>query len=136
MRLSQLSQMSQMSQMSHFAVFHRCGDNSVAQGNRSGGCIMLKKGNPEGIGIRDHRRYSGAGGRANRGIGQKIGGQRLPEAAPNDVPRCVRKLGTLSIVNGADVSDWTRTASRRLKNCCAPVCCGKWPTKTTMSTGC
>ena len=35
-------------------------------------------------------------------------GQRLQQQAANDVPRCIRKLGTLSIENGDDPSGWTQ----------------------------
>lgn len=35
-------------------------------------------------------------------------GQRLQQATANDVPRCFRKLGTLSIVDGDDSSAWTQ----------------------------
>jgi curli biogenesis system outer membrane secretion channel CsgG len=35
-------------------------------------------------------------------------GQRMQEAAMNDVPRCTRKLGTLSIIDGDDPSGWTQ----------------------------
>jgi curli biogenesis system outer membrane secretion channel CsgG len=35
-------------------------------------------------------------------------GQRLQEATANDVPRCARKLGTLSIVDGDDPRPWTQ----------------------------
>ena len=35
-------------------------------------------------------------------------GQRLQEATANDVPRCPRPLGTLSIVDGDDPSAWTQ----------------------------
>lgn len=35
-------------------------------------------------------------------------GQRLQEATVNDVPRCARKLGTLSIVDGDDPRPWTQ----------------------------
>ena len=41
---------------------------------------------------------------------KKSGGQRMQEAAQNDVPRCTRKLGTLSIVNGDDPSGWTQNS--------------------------
>ena len=41
---------------------------------------------------------------------KKSGGQRMQEAAQNDVPRCVRKLGTLSIVDGDDPSGWTQNS--------------------------
>ena len=41
---------------------------------------------------------------------RKSGGQRMQEAAQNDVPRCLRKLGTLSIVNGDDSSAWTQNS--------------------------
>lgn len=36
------------------------------------------------------------------------GGQRMQQAAQNDVPRCVRKLGTLSIRDGDDPLPWTQ----------------------------
>lgn len=35
-------------------------------------------------------------------------GQKLQEATANDVPRCFRKLGTLSIVDGDDPRPWTQ----------------------------
>ncbi|UVO48998.1 SH3 domain-containing protein [Sphingomonas sp. SUN019] len=35
-------------------------------------------------------------------------GQRLQQATANDVPRCARKLGTLSIVDGDDPRPWTQ----------------------------
>ncbi|QDZ09173.1 SH3 domain-containing protein [Sphingomonas panacisoli] len=35
-------------------------------------------------------------------------GQKLQEATMNDVPRCTRKLGTLSIVDGDDPRAWTQ----------------------------
>ena len=35
-------------------------------------------------------------------------GQRLQESSANDVPRCARKLGTLSIVDGDDPRPWTQ----------------------------
>ena len=35
-------------------------------------------------------------------------GQNLQEATANDVPRCARKLGTLSIVDGDDPRPWTQ----------------------------
>jgi curli biogenesis system outer membrane secretion channel CsgG len=35
-------------------------------------------------------------------------GQRLQQATANDVPRCVRKLGSLSIVDGDDPRPWTQ----------------------------
>ncbi|WEK43323.1 MAG: CsgG/HfaB family protein [Candidatus Sphingomonas colombiensis] len=35
-------------------------------------------------------------------------GQRLQEQTANDVPRCFRKLGTLSIVDGDDPRPWTQ----------------------------
>ena len=35
-------------------------------------------------------------------------GQRLQEATANDVPRCTRKLGTLSIADGDDPFPWTQ----------------------------
>jgi curli biogenesis system outer membrane secretion channel CsgG len=41
---------------------------------------------------------------------KKSGGQRMQEAAQNDVPRCTRKLGTLSIVDGDDPSGWTQNS--------------------------
>ncbi|RYY32936.1 MAG: SH3 domain-containing protein, partial [Sphingomonadales bacterium] len=37
-------------------------------------------------------------------------GQRLQEATANDVPRCTRKLGTLSIEDGDDPSAWTQAS--------------------------
>jgi curli biogenesis system outer membrane secretion channel CsgG len=35
-------------------------------------------------------------------------GQRMQTAAMQDVPRCTRKLGTLSIIDGDDPSGWTQ----------------------------
>jgi curli biogenesis system outer membrane secretion channel CsgG len=35
-------------------------------------------------------------------------GQKLQEATANDVPRCARKLGTLSIADGDDPRGWTQ----------------------------
>jgi curli biogenesis system outer membrane secretion channel CsgG len=35
-------------------------------------------------------------------------GQRMQQAAAQDVPRCARKLGTISIVDGDDPSGWTQ----------------------------
>lgn len=35
-------------------------------------------------------------------------GQRLQESTANDVPRCARKMGTLSIVDGDDSRSWTQ----------------------------
>ena len=35
-------------------------------------------------------------------------GQRLQEQTANDVPRCARKLGTVSIADGDDPSPWTQ----------------------------
>lgn len=37
-------------------------------------------------------------------------GQRLQEATANDVPRCTRRLGTLSIEDGDDPSAWTQAS--------------------------
>lgn len=37
-------------------------------------------------------------------------GQRMQQQAANDVPRCVRKLGTLSIEDGDDPSPWTQAS--------------------------
>ena len=36
------------------------------------------------------------------------GGQRMQEAAANDVPRCTRKLGTVTIEDGDDMNPWTQ----------------------------
>lgn len=36
------------------------------------------------------------------------GTQRLQEATMNDVPRCTRKLGTVSVMDGDDPSGWTQ----------------------------
>jgi curli biogenesis system outer membrane secretion channel CsgG len=38
------------------------------------------------------------------------GGQQLQQQALNDVPRCSRKLGTVSIANGDDPSGWTQNS--------------------------
>lgn len=35
-------------------------------------------------------------------------GQRLQEAAAQDVPRCTRKLGTISVIDGDDPRGWTQ----------------------------
>lgn len=35
-------------------------------------------------------------------------GQKLQEATMNDVPHCVRKLGTVSVMDGDDPSGWTQ----------------------------
>lgn len=35
-------------------------------------------------------------------------GQKLQQATMNDVPHCVRKLGTLSVMDGDDPSGWTQ----------------------------
>ena len=49
---------------------------------------------------------------ATPAFGQRLAkpssGQKLQEATANDVPRCSRKLGTLSIVDGDDPSPWTQ----------------------------
>ena len=37
-------------------------------------------------------------------------GQRMQEAAANDVPRCARKLGTVSIEDGDDPNPWTQAS--------------------------
>lgn len=37
-------------------------------------------------------------------------GQRMQEAASNDVPHCARKLGTVSIEDGDDPSPWTQAS--------------------------
>jgi curli biogenesis system outer membrane secretion channel CsgG len=37
-------------------------------------------------------------------------GQKMQEAAANDVPRCARKLGTVSIEDGDDPSPWTQAS--------------------------
>jgi curli biogenesis system outer membrane secretion channel CsgG len=37
-------------------------------------------------------------------------GQRLQQQAASDVPRCSRKLGTVSIANGDDPSGWTQNS--------------------------
>ena len=36
------------------------------------------------------------------------GTQKTQEATMNDVPRCIRKLGTVSVMNGDDPSGWTQ----------------------------
>ncbi|MBV9842693.1 MAG: SH3 domain-containing protein [Sphingomonadaceae bacterium] len=36
------------------------------------------------------------------------GAQKMQQQAENDVPRCTRKLGTISIVDGDDPSGWTQ----------------------------
>src|ERR1700760_1341010 len=39
---------------------------------------------------------------------QPSGAQKQQEAAENDVPHCVRKLGTVSVADGDDPSGWTQ----------------------------
>ena len=46
-------------------------------------------------------------------------GQQLQQAAMNDVPRCPRKHGTVSIVDGQDSSGWTQNSLAPLPACCA-----------------
>lgn len=41
-------------------------------------------------------------------LAKKSGTQRLQEATMNDVPRCTRKLGTVSVMDGDDPSGWTQ----------------------------
>ena len=44
-------------------------------------------------------------------------GQKLQEATANDVPRCARKLGTLSIADGDDPSGWTQFSLAPPRSC-------------------
>lgn len=41
-------------------------------------------------------------------LAKPSGGQKLQEATMTDVPRCTRKLGTLSVVDGDDPRPWTQ----------------------------
>ena len=41
-------------------------------------------------------------------LSKPSGTQRLQEATMNDVPRCTRKLGTVSVMDGDDPSGWTQ----------------------------
>ena len=41
-------------------------------------------------------------------LAKPSGTQRLQDATMNDVPRCVRKLGTVSVMDGDDPSGWTQ----------------------------
>lgn len=41
-------------------------------------------------------------------LAKPSGTQRLQEATMNDVPRCTRKLGTVSVMDGDDPSGWTQ----------------------------
>jgi curli biogenesis system outer membrane secretion channel CsgG len=45
---------------------------------------------------------------ARGGFAKPSGTQKMQEAAENDVPRCTRKLGTVSIADGDDPSGWTQ----------------------------
>ena len=41
-------------------------------------------------------------------LAKESAGQRLQEQTANDVPHCMRKLGTISIVDGDDPRPWTQ----------------------------
>ncbi|MCW4460137.1 SH3 domain-containing protein [Sphingomonas sp. BT-65] len=41
-------------------------------------------------------------------LAKPSGGQKLQEATMTDVPRCTRKLGTISVVDGDDPRPWTQ----------------------------
>ena len=41
-------------------------------------------------------------------LAKKSGGQKLQDATMQDVPRCFRKLGTISVVDGDDPRPWTQ----------------------------
>ncbi|WCT71824.1 CsgG/HfaB family protein [Sphingomonas naphthae] len=41
-------------------------------------------------------------------LARATSGQKLQEATMNDVPRCTRKLGTVSVADGDDPSGWTQ----------------------------
>jgi curli biogenesis system outer membrane secretion channel CsgG len=45
---------------------------------------------------------------APAGAAKPSGAQKQQEAAENDVPHCVRKLGTVSVADGDDPSGWTQ----------------------------
>ncbi|WP_343519569.1 CsgG/HfaB family protein [Sphingomonas sp.] len=49
-----------------------------------------------------------AGSAQAQRLAKPSGGQKLQEATMNDVPRCTRKLGTLSVVDGDDPRPWTQ----------------------------
>jgi hypothetical protein len=65
-------------------------------------------------------------------------GQRLQETTANDVPRCARKLGTLSIADGDDPYGWTRFSlappSKLLKVLVARSGCLTWSIAAAAST--
>ncbi|HSX54052.1 MAG TPA: SH3 domain-containing protein, partial [Sphingomonas sp.] len=41
-------------------------------------------------------------------LAKPSGGQKLQEQTMTDVPRCTRKLGTISVVDGDDPRPWTQ----------------------------
>jgi curli biogenesis system outer membrane secretion channel CsgG len=41
-------------------------------------------------------------------LARASGGQKLQQATMNDVPKCTRKLGTISVADGDDPSGWTQ----------------------------
>ncbi|WP_423602296.1 CsgG/HfaB family protein [Sphingomonas sp. MS122] len=49
-----------------------------------------------------------AGSAQAQRLAKPSSGQKLQEATANDVPRCTRKLGTLSVVDGDDPRPWTQ----------------------------
>lgn len=51
---------------------------------------------------------AGSGPAFAQKLAKASSGQRLQESTANDVPRCIRKLGTLSIVDGDDPRPWTQ----------------------------
>lgn len=51
---------------------------------------------------------SSGGSLAQSKMARPSSGQRLQEKTMNDVPRCTRKLGTVSIVDGDDPRAWTQ----------------------------
>ena len=49
-----------------------------------------------------------AGDAAAQRLAKPSSGQQLQQATMDDVPRCARKLGTISVVDGDDPSAWTQ----------------------------
>lgn len=49
-----------------------------------------------------------ASGASAQRLAKPSGTQRLQQATMNDVPRCARKLGTVSVVDGDNPSGWTQ----------------------------
>lgn len=49
-----------------------------------------------------------AGSAEAQRLAKPSSGQKLQEATANDVPRCTRKLGTISVVDGDDPRPWTQ----------------------------